>query len=236
MGPGHGRLPGLFSGPNVTATVTNTSGSTSEFSAALVPTTPFTDIGGSSFAADITWLYANGITTGCSATLYCPLGTVTREQMASFLVRMFELPLTGTDFFSDDETSTHEANINRLAAAGITTGCGVGLFCPKAHVLRDQMASFLARAAGLTVGGGRDYFNDDDGNSHELNIDRNAAAGITTGCAAYEYCPSETVTRQQMAAFLHRILAPVTPPPYPANDGPDGRHRPDPNVGQVFEQ
>ncbi len=73
-GSGAWQLPGLFSGPNVTATVTNTSGSTSEFSAALVPTTPFTDIGGSSFTADITWLYANGITTGCSATTLLPPG------------------------------------------------------------------------------------------------------------------------------------------------------------------
>ena len=80
------------------------------------------------------------------------------------------------------------------------------------------MASFLARAAELTVGAGRDYFNDDDATSHEPNIDRIAAAGITTGCAAWTYCPSQSVTREQMAAFLHRILAPVTPPPYPAPD------------------
>lgn len=78
------------------------------------------------------------------------------------------------------------------------------------------MASFIARAAELTVGAGRDYFGDDDGNTHEPNIDRNAAAGITTGCASYEYCPSAGVTRGQMAAFLHRILVPVAPPPYPA--------------------
>jgi hypothetical protein len=66
------------------------------------------------------------------------------------------------------------------------------------------------------VGGGRDYFNDDDGNTHEVNIDRNAAAGLTTGCAPFKYCPSTSVTREQMAAFLHRILVPVAPPPFPA--------------------
>ena len=116
------------------------------------------------------------MTTGCSATKFCPRGSVTREQMASFLARMFRLPTTATDFFTDDETSSGaEANINRLAAAGITTGCGPTTFCPKGLVSREQMASFIARAAELTVGAGRDYLDDKDASSHEPNIDRIAA-------------------------------------------------------------
>ena len=181
-------------------------------------TTPFSDIGTSPFKADIEWLYAQGITTGCAATLYCPKGDVTREQMASFLARMFSLPATTIDYFTDDETSIHEANINRLAAAGITTGCTATTFCPKALVSRAQMASFIARAAHLTAGAGNNYFNDDDGNLHEANIDRIAAAGITTGCATWQYCPSGSVTREQMAAFLHRIVVPASAPPFPTPD------------------
>ena len=102
-GTGDWSYPGLFSGPNVTATATDGLGNTSEFSAPLIPTTPFTDIASSTFKADITWLYANGITTGCSATTFCPRESVTREQMASFLARMFDLPATATDYFIDDE-------------------------------------------------------------------------------------------------------------------------------------
>jgi hypothetical protein len=138
--------------------------------------------------------------------------------MASFLKRMFALPATATDYFTDDETSIHEADINRLAAAGITAGCSATTFCPKDPVTRAQMASFIARAAELTVGTGRNYFNDDNGNTHEANIDRAAAAGIASGCGTYRYCPAGTVTRGQMAAFLHRIVAPITAPPYPAPD------------------
>jgi CSLREA domain-containing protein len=216
-GAGNWSFPGLFAGPNVTAIATSTTGSSSEFSAALaIPATPFTDIASSPFKAEIEWLYANKITTGCATTLYCPSGSVTREQMASFLVRMFKLPATGTDFFTDDETSQHEPDINRLRAAGITLGCTATTYCPLALVLRDQMATFLARAAELTVGAGRDYFGDDDGNDHEPNIDLNAAAGITTGCGSFVYCPSGNVTREQMAAFLRRVIAPVPSPPYPA--------------------
>ena len=48
--------------------------------------------------------------------------------------------------FADDEGSQFEAEINLLAEAGITTGCAVDRFCPVQPVLRDQMATFLARA------------------------------------------------------------------------------------------
>ena len=66
--------------------------------------------------------------------------------MATFLVRAFDLPPTSTDYFADDEGSQHEANINRLRAAGITSGCGPTSYCPNGLVTRGQMAAFLHRA------------------------------------------------------------------------------------------
>ena len=184
-------------------------------------TTPFSDIAGTTFEADIEWLFTEGITKGCTATLYCPDRSVTRGEMASFLVRMFKLTEGGDiDAFTDDDGTTHEVEINKLAASGITVGCTATTFCPKANVRRDEMASFLARAIPLTTGAGRNYFRDDDGTTHEINIDRLAAAGIASGCYPYTYCPSQSVTRGQMAAFLHRTVKPVTPPPFPAPSGP----------------
>lgn len=182
--------------------------------------TPFTDISDSKFAGDIAWAHDNDITVGCSPTLFCPKGLVTREQMATFLARMFSLPATGTDFFADDDDGRHEGAINRVASAGITVGCATDRFCPKGVVTRSQMASFISRAAELTTGAGRNYFWDDNGNKHESSIDRMAAAGMTTGCASYKYCPNGSVTREQMAAFLHRVVAPRTSPAYPAPPPP----------------
>ena len=170
-----------------------------------VPEFPLVDARFSSFEDDIAWAYDNDITTGCSAERFCPDNSVTREQMASFLVRALGLSGTPPDAFTDDETSSHEANINLLAAAGITTGCGPGLFCPKDLVKRDQMASFISRAFDLPATA-TDYFTDDETSSHEANINRLRAAGITTGCTATTYCPSGVVTRGQMAAFLHRAV------------------------------
>jgi hypothetical protein len=109
------------------------------------PSGPFTDIAGSIHAADIDSLVAQSITFGCSADRFCPDDAVTRGQMASFLTRALLLPI-GPDLFSDDEESPHESDINALAAAEITLGCGPALFCPQAPVTRGQMAAFLHRA------------------------------------------------------------------------------------------
>ena len=165
----------------------------------------FDDIGTSSAFYDIAWLANEGITFGCGPGLYCPTGQVSRDQMASFLARAANLPATGTDYFTDDEGNTHQANINRIRAAGITTGCTATTYCPSGKVRRDQMASFLARAANLPATS-TDYFSDDEGNTHEANINRIRAAGITTGCTATTYCPAGLVTRGQMASFLRRAF------------------------------
>jgi spore germination protein YaaH len=168
---------------------------------------PFSDISSSKFRTEITWLADAGITTGCGGTRFCPTEAVTRGQMATFLARAFELPAATTDFFTDDEDSSHESNINRIAEAGITTGCGATSFCPDRRVTRAQMASFLARALELPAATD-DWFTDDDGNEHEDNINRIAQAGITVGCGGTHFCPRVTVTRQQMAAFLYRAVGP----------------------------
>ncbi|MGH9894087.1 MAG: S-layer homology domain-containing protein, partial [bacterium] len=95
-------------------------------------------------------LAATGITTGCSTNTFCPNDPVTREQMAAFLVRAYVYGDATVDRFVDDESSALENEINRLAAAGITTGCTTDRFCPRDPVLRDQMATFLVRAENLT--------------------------------------------------------------------------------------
>ena len=166
----------------------------------------FADTVGSPFDYDIAWLSEEGITAGCGNDRFCPRSTVTREQMASFLARALHLPATTQDRFSDDSSSPHEADINRLAASGTTGGCGPGRFCPRGSVTREQMASFLARALDLPATT-RDHFSDDNGSPHQADINRLAEAGITGGCNASSFCPRSVVNREQMAAFLHRALA-----------------------------
>jgi spore germination protein YaaH len=98
------------------------------------------------FEIDINRLAAAGIAAGCGSGRFCPNALVTRGEMAAFLTRALHLPPAGGDYFNDDETSIFEDPINRLAAAGITGGCGGGRFCPNAAVTRGEMAAFLRRA------------------------------------------------------------------------------------------
>ena len=69
-----------------------------------------------------------------------------RGELATFIVRALGLPTTSTDYFTDDNSSVHEPNINALAKAGIAVSCGTGIYCPKAAVLRGPLATFMHRA------------------------------------------------------------------------------------------
>lgn len=165
----------------------------------------FDDLPLTTFRPDIVWLAEQRITGGCGPGRYCPNDPVTRDQMASFLTRALGLTEDQEDRFTDDTGNTHERAINRIAFEGITGGCAPTLYCPKANVKRDQMASFLSRAKNLTVDQ-LDAFTDDTGNTHERAINRIAFAKITGGCGGGKYCPSDDVTRGQMAAFLRRAF------------------------------
>ena len=165
----------------------------------------FSDIATSTFLDSIHWLFYEGITGGCGGGKYCPRSAVTRAQMALFLVRAFNYPPTSTDYFTDDEGITGESAINALAEAGITSGCAPNLFCPTRPVTRAQMAIFLVDALNLPSTA-VDYFDDDDGKTGESAINALAEGGLTAGCGPRRYCPTSNVTREQMAAFLHRAL------------------------------
>jgi type VII secretion-associated serine protease mycosin len=106
----------------------------------------FTDDGASMHEAHINRVAEAGITGGCSGTRFCPSAVVTRGQMASFLARALALPAATGDHFTDDDGHAHEADINRLAQAGIVAGCSAGSYCPNAPVTREQMAAYLHRS------------------------------------------------------------------------------------------
>jgi hypothetical protein len=113
----------------------------------------FTDTAESIHADQVNALAAAGITLGCDPptnTKFCPERRVTRGEMAAFIVRAFDLPADATDHFTDDESNVFEDDINALAGAGITSGCGSGRFCPGADLPRREMAAFIGKAKGLT--------------------------------------------------------------------------------------
>lgn len=117
-------------------------------------------------AANINKIENIGVTEGTRRSggqEFDPLADVSRGQMASFISRALTYleddqgrpesvpPRTGDDYFSDDDGSVHEANINALADVGIVQGFADGTYRPAASVKRDQMASFVMRAYDYAV-------------------------------------------------------------------------------------
>ncbi len=75
--------------------------------------------------------------------------------------------------FIDDDTSIFEANIEWMAASGVTKGCSPDEFCPEDNVTRGQMAAFMQRFAG--------YLGAEDGVVSKAD---NATTAGTAGSAA----------------------------------------------------
>jgi hypothetical protein len=203
--------------------------------AVLPPGGTFVDDDGSVHEGSIEAIAAEGITKGCNPVTndeFCPRDAVSREQMASFLARALILSSSATDWFTDDDGSVHEGDINALATSGITKGCNPpagGLFCPDRGMTRGEMAAMLARAFSYPPVEG-DRFTDDDGHIFEDEIEQIAAVGVTVGCnppSGDRFCPNDPVTREQMATFLTRALGlePIPlPPRRPLPGNPDGSY------------
>jgi glucose/arabinose dehydrogenase len=158
-------------------------------------------------------VFNSGITAGCGGGNFCPTLNVTREQMAAFLVRAIDgtdaTVCTGAIFNDVTPANPFCPDIERLAALGITGGCGGGNFCPTAVVSREQTAAFLVRAVDgtdATVCTGAPFNDVTPANPFCANIERLFALGITAGCGGGSFCPAINVTRDQMAVFIERAF------------------------------
>ncbi|MEX2621658.1 MAG: hypothetical protein WD250_15685 [Egibacteraceae bacterium] len=172
------------------------------------------------------------IAEGFADNTYRPALQVRRDQMTSFIARTIEeagytLPAaTEHDGFEDTEGNTHEDRIRQLAAAGIVEGGPEELeathFGPSRLVRRDQMASFLIRAAEFAfdqeLGEDDQRFTDvPPGNVHFENINAAHEYRLTLGGPGplpdTQYGPALATRRDQMASFLARLLGFLENPP-----------------------
>lgn len=110
------------------------------------------------YAGHVERLYELGLTTGCDTDplRFCPTAGVLRSEMAAFLIRLLgeegNLPKLQGYFVDVPADAWFRPYVEHLYDLDVTKGCATSpaRFCPFSPVLRDQMASFLARALGLS--------------------------------------------------------------------------------------
>jgi hypothetical protein len=179
--------------------------------------------------AQVDCAVAQKIAFGRNDNRYEPAADMRRDQMASLIARTleaggFDLPAPAASQFSDvPEGSTHDDRISQLVQIGVVLGKTADIFAPTEAVRRDQMASFMVRAANyayMNEAGQNDELrgNTSPGyvfpfvdvlptNPHRDSI---AAANdlleVVQGRTANTYEPASPTRRDQMATFVIRLL------------------------------
>ena len=131
-------------------------------------------------------------------------------------------------WFSDDDESVHEANIDAMAARGITLGCSPvrpDRFCPERVVTRAQMMAFLTRALlddedSLPDVERSQFVDVPRGASYMLYLEWLVEIGVVEPHWSRRFRPSEPLTRLDMAVFLTRAFPHISPV-----DAPTGAFR-----------
>lgn len=172
----------------------------------------FSDVTPSSpFAAEIDWLVESAIGTGYADGTFRPVSPVSRQAMAAFLFRdlgeAFDAP--GTATFTDVPVgSPFFREIEWMVTEGLASVGEDAVFRPTAPVSRQAMAAFLYRAAGepeFTPPPTPSFPDVPATAPFFTEIEWLAATSVTSGYADGTFRPTAAVSRQAMAAFLHRF-------------------------------
>lgn len=178
----------------------------------------FPDVDGVGLRPYIDCLAAVGVVEGYEDGNFGPANDVTREQLASFVVRAIEtaadveLPVGDASYPDVGPNSTHGQNVLKLTEAGILQGYDDGTFGPRDSVSREQTAAYVAGAVGLLLGeelateGGAPFDDVNAGATHAANIDRLSTADVVDGFDDDTFGPEDDVSRAQMSKFVANAL------------------------------
>lgn len=163
-------------------------------------------------------IFRAGVTGGCGGGNYCPNSTITRAQMAVYLLRarygasFVPPPASGTIFVDVPANAFAASYIERLVQEQVTGGCGGGRYCGSSSITAAQLAVFLLRMKEgptyfpPTASG--TMFDDVPLNSPFLRwVEELVRRGVSSGCGPRLFCPNVAVTRDQMADLVKKTFA-----------------------------
>jgi hypothetical protein len=160
-------------------------------------------------------LFHHGVTGGCGGANYCPGNSASRDQMSVFVLVAKEgagyapPACSPPNLFNDvPETNPFCPFIEELAIRGVVGGCGGGNYCPGNPVSREQMPIFVLRTLeGPTYNPPacsppNTFLDVPETSAFCPWIEELARRGIVGGCGGGNYCPTASVTREQMGVFI----------------------------------
>ncbi len=162
-------------------------------------------------SGDCSTLAVNGVKTpGAHEDVYIREGTLADKIWDIHVAPTFPDVPASNPFYRYIETIVHH---------GVTAGCGGGQYCPTSTTIRQQMAPFVLKAReGLFYlpppCGSTPMFSDVPASNPFCRfIEELARRGVVAGCGGGNYCPTNPVTREQMAVFVLKTLDPAIDPP-----------------------
>jgi len=115
----------------------------------VAPAHPFVDVDTDWQQDAVSWLFAQGITTGTTGTTFSPTDPVSRGQFAALLWRMAGRPPAAPAHpFVDVDIDWQQDAVSWLASERITTGTSEITYSPTEPVTRGEIATFLWRYQG----------------------------------------------------------------------------------------
>jgi hyaluronate lyase len=116
--------------------------------------------------------------------------------------------------FTDLEKHWVKNDAQYLASKFIMQGRNTDSFVPQADITRAEMAALIVRMLDLGLKGSDLTYTDASGMQgkwYENDIIRVHEAGIMTGYADGSFKPEQTITRQEMAVMIARVMSKIQP-------------------------
>jgi len=138
-------------------------------------------------------------------TLIHPLKNVTRGDAAYMLYHLLGLTyVDGKDFKDVPKTDEYFDAIETLASMGVIDGFTDGTFRPLDSLTRGQMAKIIASAFEFQIDANASIPYKDVTAAFTSFVHALSREGITKGVTATTFAPNRFISRQEMAAFMHR--------------------------------